>query len=182
MLEKHKMLNRSLLRRSSLFRSSGFSLIEVLVSVLIMAVGILGVAGMQVLSLQQNRNALLRDQALQAGNDILDRMRANPLSTYAPVLITAVPASNVNCVDNSCDRNEMAEFDIAQWKCRMNPIDPDGTIYSVCAGFNITAASLPGGQGSISKTGLLYEITVKWTRDQSGNTSKIVLRAQTEDS
>ena len=162
-------------------RTQGFSLIEVLVSVLIMAVGILGVAGMQVISLQQNRNALLRDQALQAGNDILDRMRANPLSTYSPVLITDVPASNVNCVDNICDRNEMAEFDIAQWKCRLNPIDADGEVYEVCAGFSISKVSLPGGQGSISKTGLLYEISVIWMRDQSGNTSSITLRAQTED-
>jgi len=177
MLESNKMINRSLFSRNR-----GFSLIEVLVSVLIMAVGILGVAGMQVLSLQQNRNALLRDQALQAGNDILDRMRANPLSTYSPVLIDAIPASNVNCVDNSCDRNEMAEFDIAQWKCRLNPIDAGGAVYAVCAGFNITTASMPGGKGSISKTGLLYEITVEWTRDQSGNTSTIILRAQTEDS
>ena len=163
-------------------KSRGFSLIEVMVSVLIMAVGILGVAGMQVLSLQQNRNALLRDQALQAGNDILDRMRANPLSTYSPIAIDAVPTSTVNCVDNSCDRNEMAEFDIAQWKCRLNPIDVDGDVYSVCAGFNIVSASLPGGQGSISKVDLVYSVTVTWIRDQNGNTSTITLRAQTEDS
>ena len=53
-------------------QSKGFTLIELLVAVLIIAVGILGVAGMQVVSMQQNRNALLRDQALQAGNEILD--------------------------------------------------------------------------------------------------------------
>ncbi|MFT5211549.1 MAG: type IV pilus assembly protein PilV [Flavobacterium sp.] len=162
-------------------RSQGFSLIEVLVSVLIMAVGILGVAGMQVLSLQQNRNALIRDQALQIGNDILDRMRVNPRSSYSPVLITDTPASNVNCLNNSCNRDEMAEFDIAQWKCRLNPLDADGVVYGVCAGFNMSNISLPGGKGSISKTGLLYEITVTWVRDQSGNTSSITLRAQTED-
>ncbi|MFT7688193.1 MAG: type IV pilus assembly protein PilV [Candidatus Azotimanducaceae bacterium] len=163
-------------------RSQGFSLIEVLVSVLIMAVGILGVAGMQVLSLQQNRNALLRDQALQAGNDILDRMRANPLSTYAPTAITDAPSANLNCVTSSCDRNEMAAFDIAQWKCRLNPFDTDGAVYQVCTDFNILTSSLPGGQGSITKDALLYTVTVTWVRDQSGNTSTITLRAQTESS
>ena len=60
-------------------RQKGFSLVEVLVSVVILSVGILGVAGLQMLSLQQNRNSLFRADALLLGGDILDRMRANPL-------------------------------------------------------------------------------------------------------
>ena len=57
-------------------RQKGFSLVEVLVSVVILSVGILGVAGLQMLSLQQNRNSLFRADALLLGGDILDRMRA----------------------------------------------------------------------------------------------------------
>jgi len=161
-------------------REQGFTLIEVLVAMLIVAVGVLGVAGMQVVSLQQNRNALLRDQALQSGNDILDRMRANALTDYAPVAIDAEPASGFNCMDVSCDRNEMAEFDIAQWKCGLNPIDSNGDVYAVCTDFGISQASLPTGKGSIERVGSVHVVAVEWVNDREGNVSQIILRTRTE--
>ena len=67
-------------------RGKGASLIEVLVAVVILSIGILGIAGIQVVSLQQNRGALLRLEALQLANDIIDRMRANPNQMYTQVL------------------------------------------------------------------------------------------------
>ncbi|MCB1644146.1 MAG: type IV pilus modification protein PilV [Pseudomonadales bacterium] len=162
-------------------RQQGVSLIEVLVAVLIVAVGILGVAGLQVVSLQQNRSALLRAEALQLGNDILDRMRANPLTDYAPVALTDAPSSSVNCITNACDRNGMAEYDIAQWKCSINStLDPDtGEQHPVCISFGIVG-SLPGGAGSITKSGTVHEIVVEWTDDRGGNKSSVTLRTQTE--
>ena len=75
----------------------------------------------------------------------------------------------------------MKEFDIAQWKCRINPIDVDGGIYSVCAGFGITQASLPGGSGSILNVGGVHEVSVQWVHDRDGNTTSIILRTQTEN-
>jgi len=161
-------------------RQRGFSLIEVLVAVLIVAVGILGVAGLQVVSLQQNRSALLRAEALQLGNDILDRMRANPLTDYAPVSITAAPPSARNCVTSSCDRAEMAEYDIAQWKCSINSNDSDDVPYDICTSLGI-AGSLPTGAASISKSNGVHEVTVEWADDRAGNTSSITLRTRTDD-
>ncbi|MBV1879784.1 MAG: type IV pilus modification protein PilV [Pseudomonadales bacterium] len=159
-------------------KQHGFSLIEVMVAVLIVAVGILGVAGMQVVSLQQNRDALLRDQALLAGNDILDRMRANPATEYAPIGFADAPAAGFDCITNSCSRDGMRAFDVAQWKCRINPIDDAGQIYPVCDGFGIIQASLPGGRGSIQLDAGVHEITVRWIHDRDGNTTEIKLRTQ----
>ena len=161
----------------------GFTLIEVLVAMLIVAVGILGVAGMQVVSLQQNRNALLRDQALQLGNDILDRMRANPLTDYSAdpeVTLASVPPVAENCMDNNCDRNEMKEFDVAQWKCSLNPIDDAGDIYPICASYGTLQAVLPEGKGSIVRDVSVQIVTVEWISDREGNVSQIVLRTRTE--
>ena len=56
----------------------GFTLIEILVSVLILLVGLLGVVGMQMLSLQANQGAYFRSQAVYIAGEILDAMRANP--------------------------------------------------------------------------------------------------------
>ncbi len=161
----------------------GFTLIEVLVAMLIVAVGILGVAGMQVVSLQQNRNALLRDQALQLGNDILDRMRANPLTDYSAdpvVTLDSEPPASENCMDDNCDRNEMKEFDVAQWKCSLNPIDDAGEVYDICTEFGIAQATLPDGKGSIERDGSVHIITVEWVNDREGNVSQVILRTRTE--
>ncbi|MEL7045020.1 MAG: type IV pilus modification protein PilV, partial [Pseudomonadota bacterium] len=59
-------------------RAAGFTLIEVMVSVLILLVGLLGVVGMQMLSLQANQGAYFRSQAVYIGSEILDAIRANP--------------------------------------------------------------------------------------------------------
>ncbi len=55
----------------------GFSLLEVLVGLIILAIGLLGLAGMQMISLKQNNEAYLRSQATLYAYDIFDRMRAN---------------------------------------------------------------------------------------------------------
>ena len=124
------------------------SLVEVLVSVVIMSVGILGVAGIQVVSLQQNRSSIFRAEALQLANDILDRMRANPLQNYAGVNFNATPPGNTICTAADCSPLQMRDYDIAQWICSINSEAADGTTFARCATLGI-AGALPQGQGAI---------------------------------
>jgi type IV pilus assembly protein PilV len=56
----------------------GFTLIEVLIAVLVLAVGLLGLAGLQLAGMKSNHSAYLRSQATIAAYDLLDRMRADP--------------------------------------------------------------------------------------------------------
>jgi hypothetical protein len=91
------------------------------------------------------------------------------------------PSSDVNCIDNPCNRDEMAEYDIAQWKCKLDPFDGNDVLIDVCDGFDIILGALPGGRASIGKVGTVHEITVEWIHDRQGNTSSIILRTQTED-
>ncbi|MDN5872573.1 MAG: type IV pilus modification protein PilV [Nitrococcus sp.] len=58
-------------------RSGGFTLVEVLIALLVLSVGLLGIAGLQLTSLRSNHSAYLRSQATLMAYDILDRMRAN---------------------------------------------------------------------------------------------------------
>ncbi len=58
-------------------QSSGFSLVEVLVSLLILAIGLLGLAGVQTRGVTSNYSALQRSQATLYAYDIVERMRAN---------------------------------------------------------------------------------------------------------
>ena len=57
----------------------GFTLVEILVTVVLISVGLLGVAAMQLTTLRGNQDSYVRTQANVLANDILDRMRANPL-------------------------------------------------------------------------------------------------------
>ena len=62
---------------SFLNRSHGFSMIEVLVTLLVLSIGLLGLAAMQVRSIKNTHSAYLRSQATYLAYDMLDRMRAN---------------------------------------------------------------------------------------------------------
>ncbi|MBD3648543.1 MAG: type IV pilus modification protein PilV [Pseudomonadales bacterium] len=157
-------------------RQEGFSLIELLVAVVIMAVGILGIAGLQVVALQQNRSALLRAEATMLANDIMDRIRVNTDITYG-TLIDAAPADPVNCKNTECNRAEMADYDIAVWKCSINHLDADGNTHAACTTLGING-KLPEGAGAINKAGDIYTVTVQWSDDRGDNTQSVVIRSQ----
>ena len=72
-----KHLASSMLSKEYSGSECGFSLLEVLVGLLILAIGLLGLAAMQMVSLRQNADAYLRSQATLQAYDIIDRMRAN---------------------------------------------------------------------------------------------------------
>jgi type IV pilus assembly protein PilV len=59
-------------------RTSGFTLIEVMVTVVIIAIGALGVAGLQLASMRSNHSAFLRSNATLAASTLIDRIRADP--------------------------------------------------------------------------------------------------------
>jgi type IV pilus assembly protein PilV len=172
-------------------RQEGFSLVEVLVSVVIMSVGILGIAGLQMLSLQQNRSSLFRADALLLGGDILDRMRANPLQNYAGLGFTDEPPMATDCVDQECTVSQMKDYDIALWRCSINHQDVSNASYPSCDTLLVTG-SLPGGQGAIVnndddalcavETGETCVI-VRWIDDPdpSGTTyTSVTLRTRTD--
>ncbi len=128
------------------YKNSGFTLIEVLVSIAILGVGILGVAALQIASTQNNSDAYLRSQAVFLAYDIADRMRANPIAVdngaYAAVTGNEddTPLS-FNCVDSfpsgsSCTEDELAQADIAAskygWLPALADYLPSGTGTITC--------------------------------------------------
>lgn len=170
-------------------RQKGFSLVEVLVSVVIMSVGILGIAGLQMQSLQQNRSSLFRADALLLGGDILDRMRANPLEDYAGLDFTDAPVSPTNCVTSTCTAAQMRAYDTALWQCSINDLNAENARYTACASLDVTGA-LPGGQGAIvnNDDDTLCPVDegetcviVRWMDDPGGaNYTSVTLRTRTD--
>ncbi len=150
----------------------GFSMIELLVAVLVMGVGVLGVTALQMLSLQNNRSALLRAEAVQLAYDMMDRIRANPQGAvpggaYDGLDVGDNPPGAADCVANNCSQAQMISFDQAVWKCSLGGFVEDAMCIDFRDGGVLPAATLqpglPNGDGSIDVDAAgIVTIVVRW--------------------
>ena len=92
----------------------GFTLLEVLISVVILAVGLLGIAALQLNMIRSNHSAQLRAIAVAQANSMIDRMRANYPGVKAGAYnnISGIPAEPT-C--SACTISEIAQRDAYQW-------------------------------------------------------------------
>lgn len=138
----------------------GFSLIEVLISLSILAAGLLGMTALQNEALQFNQAAFTDSQAQFLVNDMVERIRANRgNNTYAIGFIETTPTASVNCAATTCTSNEMAVWDIAQWR---------GMVEATVADDGITY--LPSGESQIlfNTNTQAYIISVRYDWSQLG--------------
>jgi type IV pilus assembly protein PilV len=107
----------------------GFTIVEALVTFLILSVGLLGMAGLQTKGLQMDQNAYQRSQAAMLGQDIADRMRVNTTSARTAAYDISLgddAQTGTNCVTGACSAAAMAEFDLFQWKTSLAALLPAG--------------------------------------------------------
>ena len=107
-------------------QSAGFSLIEVLIALVIMSVGMLGIASLYVQSMQAGRTSLLRHNAVTLASDVADRIRANPNggANYQN------PGADSGCVATGadCTATEMAAHDVFLWRQQAQDSLPAGDV------------------------------------------------------
>ena len=111
--------------------SKGFTIIEVLVSMVILSVGVLGLGVLQLAALQNTQGGYLRSQATILAYDIVDSMRANiPAVTGGNYRITfeAETPASVNCYGEvaDCSTNQMASADLNRWRTVLGNYLPAG--------------------------------------------------------
>lgn len=148
-------------RRINNHKQSGFSMLEVLITILVLSFGLLGMAALITTGMRGNNTAYYRSIATQQTLDIADRMRANLAGVRAnnydalTAVIPTIPA-NANCVAVGsavaaiCTAVQMSAFDQAQWN----------TANSVL---------LPGGTGTVTGTPATgYLITMSWIEKEMG--------------
>jgi type IV pilus assembly protein PilV len=121
--------------------TKGFTLVEALVALLVLSIGLLGVAALQLTALQNNNNALFRSQATYLAYDITDRIRANRSTALTGggyvVAYGAAPSGT------TVERN-----DIRAWKTMLG-------------------ATLPAGDGSIAIDAATGEAVIRIRWDDS---------------
>ena len=121
-------------------RQHGAPLIEVLVAMFILAIGLLGLAGLQAVSVQSNQGAYYRSQATILAADIADRMRANRGAALAGDYAQSSPPSTISAPS---DTSTPAQRDLAEWNNRL-------------------ATSLPQGTGTIVTSSNIVTISISW--------------------
>ena len=146
----------------------------------------LGISGLQLVSLQNNRGALQRAEAVRMAYDMMDRIRANPAgipagSSYA-IALAAAPPGGADCNAGPCTQNQMVAFDQAVWKCSLGDFNADAT----CTGFRNDGVlpgedlqpGLPEGDGSVvvDNNGMIT-ITVQWS-ERGGVTRTVSINSQ----
>jgi len=143
----------------------GITMIENLIALLVLSIGLLGLAGLQASSFRNSKDATFRAIATQQATDMVNRIRANNVGVINGVY-SAIPSGVVPppfCDAVACNNRELATFDEWEWN-------------------NRNAALLPGGSGTVIGTPMSIvstdrlltpiqlTITVMWDGDRTGVT------------
>lgn len=106
----------------------GFSLLEVLVALVVLSIGLIGLAGMQSASLRFNNDAYLRSQATTLAYDMADRVRTNAgAAALYDKRWDQQGRENVGCLgDAGCRPAQMAGDDLFRWDRRVAQLLPLG--------------------------------------------------------
>lgn len=153
---------------------AGFSLIEVLIAVFVLALGVIGAAGMQLAAIRTSQQTNFQTNAVQLANELADKMRANDaqmklsdannlfmnmnydsVKDAAPVTPTLCYTSTANC-----SSSDLAKADIYEWQVRLKNMLPGGRVI-VCrdsAPFDNTTRSLTWTCKADTNAGLTIKI------------------------
>ena len=142
----------------------GFSMLEVLISMLVIMIGILGIAGMQMLAVNNSENARYEGQAVILASSLAAEMQANPgywASTTLPTptasisvtgtTITVVPAYAGTCLATTCSPVQMAYYDLYNFGAAMAGVASEG-VGGPGTGVTYNGTALPAGSGAIQCT------------------------------
>lgn len=128
----------------------GVGLIEVLVTTLLVSLGLLGLASLQLTSLGRSTSSTLRTEALLQSYDLLDRMRANRAQAIGGLYDLPFEAS--------ASGSTLAAGDLGDWKAALDD-------------------TLPDGDGQVQVDAQVVTISVRW-RDGAASDGMVSLRSR----
>jgi type IV pilus assembly protein PilV len=105
----------------------GFSMLEVLITVFVIAMALLGTAALQAYSIKVSQGGQFRTQAVILATDLVERLAANTVAAAAGNYEATLPstASVTDCSANSCTAQQMAQYDLSRFQERMQGALPD---------------------------------------------------------
>ena len=130
----------------------GESMIEVIVTVIILSIGLLGAATLQLMTLKNLSSSNSISVAALMAEDFSDRLRANKSAAARYIHNSAPSSAAANCSTTNCTPDQLASYDIDSWWQQVKRALPSG-------GIEVTSNGANG-----------YILTVRWDEDRSGST------------
>jgi type IV pilus assembly protein PilV len=133
-----------------LYGQGGFSMIEVLIALVVLAVGLLGLALLQTVNLRYTKSAQQRTMAVNLASEMLDTMRTN-VSEVEQYVMTEATFGSVAPGEDGCDHSAealTAAGNVARWKCE------------------VREALGPGAYAIVEQTADGWSVTVVWNEEQ----------------
>jgi type IV pilus assembly protein PilV len=157
---------------------SGFTMLEVLISIVVIAFGLLGVAGLQAFAVKNNQSAGARVVATALAMDMVDRLHSNwkganegaynapNVTSYA----TGVPSCNTS---TGCNQLQLAQNDLNEWQAQVAAALPKG-VGIVCLTDTPHIGDDPNANGCNGAGINTYAVKIWWSDDRSltGNPAK----------
>ena len=139
-----------MLNNRQLNHQAGVSLVESMIALLVISIGLLGIASLQITAMKQNANALNHSQAVWMAYDMADRVRSNisQFANYAD--IDTSKGYSQDCQGASCNNTQMITADAADWADLVQ--------------------NLPAGRGIITGDATELAVTVLWDEEGTGAT------------
>jgi type IV pilus assembly protein PilV len=116
----------------------------------VISIGLLGLAGLQLTGMQQNSSALHQSQAVWAGYTMADRIRANNIRFASYAGIDTNNAYSQDCMSAPCSNDQLVIADAAQW--------------------TDSVRALPSGRGQVTGNANQLIVTVMWDDEGTGAT------------
>lgn len=156
----------------------GFTLVEILVSLLILSIGMLGMASMQLSGLRNSATSSYRTDATQLSYEIVDAMRANNVAVannvFADITIengdeltkpeTSCLQATTDATVSSCSASDMAAADLYDWITRVRQKLPNASVSIQCNDMDDT-------DGDDCTEFSTHVITLNWDENVGGDVS-----------
>ena len=144
----------------------GFTLLEVMISLVVLAIGVMGVIGLQTATYQQLQTSQNFSKAAMLAGDMADRMLANqenvPSTAYLHPYDATIATPDPDCTTAACTPAQLAAYDVWYWQTELKGLEADNSK---------TPGSLPDASGEVLQTATGdYVIVVRWDDDLSGST------------
>ena len=171
----------------SLSRAAGFSLVEVLVSIVVLSFGLLGMVGMQAAALQSNREARVQSSAVVMARELAETIRGNKaegikssannpyLGSFSSPMAATTPSYCLNVAPGTTactSTTDIANAQMTEWLARVNAEMPGARVDICFDSAPFDSSGLP--RWACDNAGTIVVIKMGWTkgstdRSKSGN-------------
>jgi len=128
----------------------GITLVESMIALLVISIGLLGIASLQITAMSQNASSLNHSQAVWYAYNMSDRIRANLSEFNNYNGIDTSTSYTQDCMSSACTNAQMLTADAADWSTMIG--------------------NLPGGRGIITNTADGLQVSVMWDDEGTGAT------------